>query len=198
MKLNSYKWNASIMNNQKHDLKYSSPPQIGNDKKKKLIDQSNLREICIFNIPHNISKELIYSYFFIYGEIEGIEMHEKEGYAFIKYFTTASAKLAFDQGNNSNVENRKIKIKYSDYNQRNDIIGNKLGYNYDNNTCKTIVVCYSTNIILPNQNIISRIFSNYGQVKALYLKHCLPNTDQKPKIFIDYDKYVNIILDRCI
>jgi len=124
-------------------------------------------------------------------------MHEKEGFAFIRYFTTASSTLAFDQGNNSNVENRKIQIEYSDYNQRNDIIGNKLGYNYDNNTCKTLVVCYSKNINLPNQNIISRIFSNYGHVKALYLKHCSPNTEQTPKIYIDYDKFVKIKLGRC-
>jgi len=59
-----------------------------------------VRELWVGNLPDSITKETLYSHFFIYGEIEDIELlrqqKPKYPHAFIRFKLTNCTKRAFD------------------------------------------------------------------------------------------------------
>jgi RNA recognition motif-containing protein len=81
-----------------------------------------VREIWLGNLPESITKETLYSHFFICGEIEDIELqrHNKSYpyYAFVRFKLSSCAKRAFDMGQSLEIDGMKLKVQFSDYNKR--------------------------------------------------------------------------------
>lgn len=72
-----------------------------------------MRELWVGNLPEQITKETLYSHFFIYGEIDEIELvkqHKSYPYAFIRFKLTNCTKRAFDQASQMEIEGCKIKV----------------------------------------------------------------------------------------
>jgi RNA recognition motif-containing protein len=83
------------------------------------------------NLTDQITESVIYSHFFIYGEIEQIEMFPHKNnphYAFVRFKLTSCASRAFDQCNGLEIAGQKIKVQFSDFNKRPECGGDVPGY----------------------------------------------------------------------
>jgi RNA recognition motif-containing protein len=73
-----------------------------------------VREIWVGNLPETITKEVIYSHFFICGEIDEIELLRQNKsypfYAFVRFKLTNCAKRAFDLGQTLEIDGMKLKV----------------------------------------------------------------------------------------
>lgn len=61
-----------------------------------------VRELWVGNLPDKVNENMIYSHFFIYGEIDQIEFYPNESrpqYAFVRYKLTSCTSRACDQSN---------------------------------------------------------------------------------------------------
>jgi RNA recognition motif-containing protein len=81
-----------------------------------------VREIWLGNLSPNITERVLYSHFFISGEIEEIEiLKQTKGsplYAFIRFKLTSCAKRAYDLAQNLDIEGFKVKVQFSDFHRR--------------------------------------------------------------------------------
>lgn len=62
-----------------------------------------MREIWVGNLPESIAREVLYSHFFVCGEIEDIELLRRPDksfpfYAFVRFKLSNCAKRAYDMG----------------------------------------------------------------------------------------------------
>ena len=73
-----------------------------------------VRELWIGNLPESITKEQLYSHFFICGEIEEIELLRQNKnypfYAFIRFKLTLCTKRAYDLAQNLEIGGHKLKV----------------------------------------------------------------------------------------
>lgn len=74
-----------------------------------------VREIWLGNLPDSITKETIYSHFFVCGEIEDIEIQRlnKQSYtcyAFVRFKLTNCAKRAFDLAQSLEIGGYNVKV----------------------------------------------------------------------------------------
>lgn len=63
----------------------------------------------------------MYSYFFVSGEIEDIDLIRHKNYpyyGYVRFMLTTCTKRAYDVGQNLEIDGRKLKVQYSDYNKR--------------------------------------------------------------------------------
>ena len=146
-----------------------------------------IREIYVENLPLWINEKDLYMKFFIYGEISKIELKsfgDKKN-AFVKFRLVSSAMKALENGNNTNYNGNIIKIKYSDFRQRKDVIGDEIGYELNEDNCKLIVLCLNKNAESTNEENAADIFENFGKIKNI----CIKNINNRNHIFVEYYKY---------
>lgn len=142
-------------------------------------------------MPEGITKEIIYSHFFIFGEIEAIELNRQHKsypyYAFIRFKLTNCTKRAYDQTQNMEINGAKIKVQFSDYTKRpSSIVGDVPDYDLTAANCSTLFVAFSVNSQLPSQALIESVFCKYGKVRAIWMKQTEANTQYRPHFFVDY------------
>jgi RNA recognition motif-containing protein len=101
-----------------------------------------VREIWVGNLPDNMSESKLYRYFFIHGEIEKMEVHSSKNFGFIRFKLTNCAKRAWDQFNGYMLEDKKLKVVFSDYTRRDNIQGDLSGYDLTEDNCRTLYVSY--------------------------------------------------------
>ena len=92
----------------------------------------------------------MYSHFFIFGEIEAIELNRQNKaypfYAFVRFKLTNCTKRAFDQTQNLEIDGCKVKVQFSDYNKRpQSIVGDVPDYDLTAINCCTLFVAFSVN-----------------------------------------------------
>ena len=146
-----------------------------------------IREILVENLPPWTNEKDLYIKFFIYGEISKIELKsfgDKKN-AFIKFRLVSSAMKALENGNNTNYNGNIIKISFSDFRQRKDVIGDEIGYELNEDNCKLIVICLNKNAESTNEENAADIFGNFGKIKNL----CILNINNRNHIFVEYYKY---------
>jgi len=146
-----------------------------------------IREIFVENLPLWIKEKDLYINFFIYGEISKIELKpfgDKKN-AFVKFRLVSSAMKALEHGNNTNYNGNIIKISFSDYRQRKDVIGDENGYELNEDNCKLIVICLNKNVESTNEENAAEIFENFGKIKNI----CIKNINSRNHIFVEYYKY---------
>ena len=68
------------------------------------------------------------------------------------------------------IDGSKIKVQFSDYNKRPEIIGDQAGYDLTQQNCTTLFVAFSVSTSLPTQEKIEEVFSRYGKIRAIYMK----------------------------
>ncbi|CDW71098.1 rna binding motif-containing zinc finger [Stylonychia lemnae] len=149
-----------------------------------------VRELWLGNLPENITEKVLYSHFFIYGDIEKIELNQHKSYpyyAFVRFKLTSCTSRAYDQSSNQlEINGFKIKVQFSDYNKRPEIVGDLAGYDCTFQNCTTLFVAFIVNSQLPSQEKLEEVFQKYGKVRAIYMKQTSPNTQYRPHAFIDY------------
>jgi RNA recognition motif-containing protein len=107
-----------------------------------------VRELWLGNLAETINEKKLYSHFFIYGEIEKIEVLPHKSYpfyAFVRFKLTSCTSRAFDQSQGLEIDGQKIKVQFSDYNKRPEIVGDVLNYDLTYSNCTTLFVAFSVN-----------------------------------------------------
>lgn len=83
-------------------MSQSLSKELTEDKKTGKLDKKEVRvrELWVGNLPEGVTKEIVYSHFFIYGEIEAIELNRQNKsypyYAFVRFKLTNCTKRAYD------------------------------------------------------------------------------------------------------
>ena len=113
-----------------------------------------MREIWLGNLPENISRQRLYSHFFICGEIEEIEiLKQPKGtplFAFIRFKLTSCTKRAYDTAQALEIDGMKTKVQFSDSNRRGTgILGDVDGYDLTSTNCTTLFIAFSVGLFLP-------------------------------------------------
>ena len=147
-----------------------------------------VREILVKNLPNSTTEANLYKEFFVFGEISKIELkngNDNKKYAFIKYRLISSAIKACEEMKNMNFNGNMIKVNFSNIAQRKDIKGNEEGYELNENNCKLVIVSLNKNCKPPKDDIILKIFENFGKIKNFAVKNLSKN---KPNIYIEYYK----------
>lgn len=146
-----------------------------------------IREIFVENLPPWTNEKDLYIKFFIYGEISKIELKSfgDNKNAFIKFRLVSSAMKALENENNTKYIGSIIKISFSDFRQRKDVIGDEIGYELNEDNCKLIVICLNKNVESANEENAADIFENFGKIKNI----CILNINDRNHIFVEYYKY---------
>ena len=111
----------------------------------------------------------------------------------------SSASRAFDQANGLEIDGYLIKISFSDHTRRPSVVGDLEGYVHTEENSHTLFIAFSINSQLPSEELLIKVFSRYGNVRAIYVKQTPPNSYFRPHVFVDYYKHVlfkNLILFR--
>ncbi len=147
-----------------------------------------VRELWVGNLPEDIIDRVLYSHFFIYGEIESVEiLSSNKTWGFVRYMLVNCASRACEHTNGMDLQGNKIKVIFSDPQRRGEeIIGDKEGYQLNEFNCKTLFVAFCVNTDLPPQTKFEEIFGRFGRIKAIYMKQTTHNTQYRPHAFIDY------------
>ena len=88
-----------------------------------------MREIWIGNLPNDITDKSLKSTFEIYGTIDNIEIFTKPNqiFAFLRYEKVAHASKAFENVDTLGLQLRAgLKISFSDYLKRHNIVGDSV------------------------------------------------------------------------
>ena len=150
-----------------------------------------MREIWLGNLPENISRHILYSHFFICGEIEDIEILKqskgKPPYAFLRFKLTSCTKRAYDVAQALEIDGCKVKVQFSDSNRRGSaIVGDVPDYDLTPANCSTLFIAFSIGLQLPGQSTFDAVFSKFGRVRAIWMKQTESNSKYRPHAFVDY------------
>lgn len=73
-----------------------------------------VRELWVGNLPEGATKEMVYSHFFIFGEIEAVELNRQNKqypfYALVRFKLISCAKRAFDSTLCLEIMGSKVKV----------------------------------------------------------------------------------------
>ena len=101
--------------------------QLANNNKQALVAHNiRVREIWIGYLPNDISEKILRTTFEIYGTVDNIEVFQKpnQTFAFLRYEKVAQASKAFENVEHLGSKLRAgLKISFSDYLKRNNIVG---------------------------------------------------------------------------
>jgi RNA recognition motif-containing protein len=89
-----------------------------------------VRELWVSNLPYDVTKDQIYTIFFVYGEIEKIEIITVKGgapYAFVRFLLTSCTSRAIET-NGTEIDGHKMKVMFSDSSKRPEILGDTPNY----------------------------------------------------------------------
>ena len=149
-----------------------------------------VREVWVGNLAATVTEAKLYTYFFIYGEIERIDMFMFKNFAFVRFLEVASACRAYEQARGTLIDNYPIKVSYSDHIRRRNAVGDTPGYQLTPKNAKAILLQYKTATVVPPEDIIEDELCKYGRVKSIYIKQIPSNPTFKPQIFADYFMHV--------
>ena len=74
------------------------------------------------------------------------------------------------------IDSHKIKVQFSDYNKRPEIVGDSPGYDLTPNNCTTLFVAFSVSSMLPSEDKVKEVFQRYGKVRAIYMRQTCINS----------------------
>eukprot|EP01022_Parablepharisma_sp_SALTPOND_P022744 TRINITY_DN463_c0_g1_i1.p1 TRINITY_DN463_c0_g1~~TRINITY_DN463_c0_g1_i1.p1 ORF type:complete len:683 (-),score=57.33 TRINITY_DN463_c0_g1_i1:2519-4567(-) len=145
-----------------------------------------MREVWVGNLAQTVTETTLYNYFFIYGEIEKIDVFALKGFGFVRFKQTAAAARAVERANGTLIEGRPIKVSFSDQMRRSDAIGDKPGYEPSARNARTLYVQYNKDGPIQFEGKMQEVLNRYGRVKALYIKQMPPNSFSKSYLYVDY------------
>eukprot|EP00826_Nyctotherus_ovalis_P005368 TRINITY_DN1120_c0_g4_i1.p2 TRINITY_DN1120_c0_g4~~TRINITY_DN1120_c0_g4_i1.p2 ORF type:complete len:277 (-),score=65.22 TRINITY_DN1120_c0_g4_i1:1048-1878(-) len=147
---------------------------------------ARMREIWVGNLPSDITEATLYNHFFIYGDVEKIDVFAFKGFAFVRFKLVAAAARAVECANGVLVGNRPVRIAFSDQARRYNAVGDKPGYEPNEYNAKTLYLQYKRDGPIQVEGKMQEVLNRYGRVKALYIKQTLPNSYMKPYLYVDY------------
>jgi len=145
-----------------------------------------MREIWVGNLPPDVTEATLYNHFFIYGEIDKIDIFAFKGFAFVRFKLVDTAARVLECGNNILINSRPVRISYSDQTRRFDAIGDKPGYEPNEYNARTLYVQYKRDGSIKLEGKLQEVLNRYGRVKALYIKQMVPNSPAKSCLYVDY------------
>lgn len=145
-----------------------------------------MREIWVGNLAQDVTEAMLYNHFFIYGEIEKIDVFGFKGFAFVRFKLAAAASRALESASNILIANKPVRISYSDQTRRFDAIGDKPGYEPNEYNAKTLYIQYKCEGPTQAEGKMQEVLNRYGRVRALYIKRMSPNSLAKPCLYVDY------------
>ena len=153
---------------------------------------TRIREIWTGNLAQTVTEAKLYTCFFIYGEIERLEMFMFKNFAFIRYKEVAAALRAHELAKGLRIDGRPVKVAFSDHTRRKDAIGDIPGYSLTELNAKALLMKYGDGpVIVPPEEVMKGMLSRYGTVKAVYI---LLNTQQdpglRPQVYVDFYTHV--------
>jgi RNA recognition motif-containing protein len=153
--------------------------------------EPQVREVWVGNLAYSVTETKLYSYFFIFGEIEGIEMFMFKNFAFIRFKEVNAAIRACEQGKKMIIDGRQIKVTFSDHTKRKDVAGDAPNYKLTEKTAKSLLIQYKTGNVC-SEEVLKNVLGRYGRIKAVFVKPVQPGSYQKPSIYVDYMSHVFI------
>lgn len=174
----------------KHNSNYNN---ASNDNERKSFAEElntkpvRVREIWVGNLPSSITEQSLYNQFFIFGEIARMETHfqSDRNFAFIKYRSASCASRAYEKGKNMNLNGNIIRVSFSDSAKRKDIIGDEVGYELNEKTCKMLHISLNRNSPVACENVLKDLFKKYGTVKGMHIKN---QVGFRPTVYVEYSK----------
>ena len=79
-----------------------------------------------------------------------------------------------------------MKISFSDFIKRKEVIGDLKGYTPSIENAKTLYMEYPAQTSIPSEERLKDLFARYGKVRAIYLKEQQANSYLRPCVFLDY------------
>lgn len=118
-----------------------------------VVHNIKVREIWVGNLVEETTEQDVRNAFSAYGKIESVEMFNKPNqiFAFLKYYKVKQANKAFENIDNLSVAMRlNLRISYSDFTKRNNIVGDSptLEDNFEDLT-PYLFMAYNSGTILP-------------------------------------------------
>lgn len=145
-----------------------------------------MREIWVGNLPSDVTEAMLYNHFFIYGDVEKIDVFAFKGFAFVRFKLVAAAARAVECANGILIGGRPVRIAFSDQTRRHDAVGDKPGYEPNEYNAKTLHVQYKRDGPIQTEGKMQEVLNRYGRVKAIYIKQALPNSHTKAYLYVDY------------
>lgn len=68
------------------------------------------------------------------------------------------------------IDGHKVKVQFSDYNKKPEIVGDLAGYDLTYLNCTTLFVAFSVSSSLPTENKVKEVFQRYGKIKAILMR----------------------------
>ncbi len=149
-----------------------------------------MREIWVGNLAGSVTETTLYNYFFIYGEIDKIDVFQYRSFAFVRFKLTGAAARAVEQANGLLIDGRPVRVAFADQSRRADAIGDKPGYLANEGNARTLFVQYNKPGLIQVDGKMQEVLNRYGRVKALYIKQMPPNSYLKPYLYVDYVTHV--------
>lgn len=125
-----------------------------------------VREIWIGNLPKDSNEESVKNTLSIFGKIDSIDLFFKEQvFAFVKFETSESATYCVDSSNVLTGKFSNVKVSYSDFLKRFNIVGNVSSIEENPKKLTSIVFLGVMNgLELPKEKFIREKFSDFGKI----------------------------------
>ena len=150
-----------------------------------VVHNIKVREIWVGNLVEETTEQDVRNAFSVYGRIESVEMFNKPNqiFAFLKYYKVKQAAKAFENIDNLSLAMRlNLRISYSDFTKRNNIVGDNptLEDNYED-LSPYLFMAYNSGINLPRIKHLQRRLSEFGKIKGILMK---PSYNSNFKSFV--------------
>jgi len=155
---------------------------------------AGMREIWIGNLPQTCTQEKIAKHFFIYGEIEFIDMFMFKNFAFVRFFELAAAARALDLGKNIKIDGRPIKLSYADPVRRKESLGNNPNYAFSEKIAKVVLLKFITVSMAPPEESLKSAMIKYGNIKNMLVLESPQDPVIKPHVYIEFETHVYFLL----
>eukprot|EP01022_Parablepharisma_sp_SALTPOND_P033022 TRINITY_DN88060_c0_g1_i1.p2 TRINITY_DN88060_c0_g1~~TRINITY_DN88060_c0_g1_i1.p2 ORF type:complete len:318 (-),score=29.78 TRINITY_DN88060_c0_g1_i1:1365-2318(-) len=149
-----------------------------------------IREIWTGNLAQTVTQEKLYKHFFIYGEIEMIDMFMFKNFAFVRFKEVTAAARALDLAKNVKIDGRPIKISFADPVRRKEALGDSPGYVFNEHTAKALLFKYTTVTMSPPEEAVKGTLNRYGSIKAILTLETPQDPMFKPHIFVEFSTHV--------
>ena len=149
-----------------------------------------IREIWTGNLASTVTEGKLYTYFFIYGEIERIDMFMFKNFAFVRFKEVAAACRAYELAKGIRIDGRPVKISFSDHTRRKDAIGDLPGYYLTEHNAKALLLKYKSTNTVPPEETLRGILSQYGKLQAINIMEVPQDPNFNPHVYIDFFSHV--------
>lgn len=133
-----------------------------------------MREIWIGNLPIEITEKSLRTTFEIYGTVDNIEIFRKpnQTFAFLRYLKVSQASKAFENVDSLGLSlHSDLKISFSDYLKRNNIVGDSLSAPISQEEMiPFLYLAYSSGLGLPKESYIRDKVKSYGSVESILMR----------------------------